>query len=173
MSSARAPVPARLQQAVSLHRQGQLARAREIYAEILVLQPGHFDALHLSGVIAIQSNDPGLALELIGKAIEAQPRSPAARCNRGSAHEALGQFDAALASFEQAIALDPKYLEAHFNRANVLQRLERPDAALAGYDRAIALKPDLAAAHFNRGRLLRRLQRRHEAIQSFDRAIRL
>ena len=160
-----------LEMAVTLHRQGQLARARSLYEEILGLQPRHFDALHLSGVVAIQTNDPKLALERIGKAIDVHPHDAAVHCNHGSALEALGQTDAALASFERAISINPNYLEAHFNRANALHKLERYEAALAGYGSAIAINPKLADAHFNRGKVLRRLQRWDEAKASFDRAI--
>jgi tetratricopeptide (TPR) repeat protein len=160
-----------LQRALTLHRQGQLARARSVYEEILGVQPQHFDALHLSGVVAIQTNNPELALALIAKAIDVHPGNAAVHCNHGSALEALGRTDAALASFARAISINPDYLEAHFNRANVLHKLERYEPALAAYDRAIAINPNLADAHFNRGKVLRRLERWDEAGASFDRAI--
>ncbi len=173
MNTLRGPLPAALRQAVQLHRQGQLARARELYRQILDVQPRHFDALHLSGVIAIQMKDPELALELIGQAIEVHSHDAAAHCNRGSALEALGRLDAALASFEHAVSIDSDHLEAQFNRANVLHKLGRLEPALDAYDRALALQPGLVAAHFNRGRVLRQLRRWDAARENFERAIRL
>jgi tetratricopeptide (TPR) repeat protein len=171
MNPAHGELAAKLRQAVAFHQQGQLARARAIYREILAREPRHFDALHLSGVVAIQTKDPVLALELIGKAIDVHPGSAAAHCNQGSAFEALGQLDAALASFDRAISIDAGHLESQFNRANVLHKRERFESALAGYDRTLALQPTLAAAHFNRGKVLRQLQRWDGARQSFERAI--
>jgi tetratricopeptide (TPR) repeat protein len=171
MSAIRRQIPEKLRQALELHRLGQLTRARAAYREILDVEPRHFDALHLSGVIALQMNEPTVALELIGRAIGINPGGAAAHCNRGSALEALGRLEAALASFEHAVSIDPKHVEAQFNRANVLDKLGRLEPALAAYDRAIELKPSLAVAHFNRGKVLRRLRRWHEAQDSFDRAV--
>jgi tetratricopeptide (TPR) repeat protein len=168
-----AEVPATLRRAVELHRKGDLARARTLYEEILHVQPTHFDALHLSGVIAIQTNDARLAVELISKAIMQYPGSPASHCNKGSALEALREWEAALASYDGAIDLQPNYAEAHYNRGNVLRKLNRCEAALTSYDRAIAIKPDIAQAHFNRGNVLWDLGQFAGACSSFDRAIAL
>jgi hypothetical protein len=48
---------AKLQQAIGLHQAGQLAEAQIIYEEILKMQPGHFDALYLLGIIAKQAKN--------------------------------------------------------------------------------------------------------------------
>ena len=45
----------------------------------------HFDALHLLGVIALQTRHPERAVELIGKAIALKPNYAAAYTNRGKA----------------------------------------------------------------------------------------
>lgn len=163
----------RLQRAVAHHRQGRIAHARALYEAVLEAQPRQFDALHMLGVIALQARDPELALRLIGAAIAVHPGSAAAHSNQGSALEALGRWDAALASFAHAIALDPSHLEAQFNHANLLFQQAQYDAALAGFERAIALQPALLAAHLNRGNTLRRLGRWGEAAESYERAIAL
>ena len=46
---------AKFKQGVALHQQGKLADAERIYGEVLQQQPKHFDALHLLGVIALQT----------------------------------------------------------------------------------------------------------------------
>jgi protein O-GlcNAc transferase len=56
--------------ALALHQRGQLEQARTIYEEILEVHPSNFDVLHLLGVIAAQTADPGRAVQLIGRAIE-------------------------------------------------------------------------------------------------------
>ena len=60
---------AKFNQGVALHQQGRLAEAERIYEEVLRQQPNHFDALHLLGVIAVQTRRTERAVELIGKAI--------------------------------------------------------------------------------------------------------
>ncbi|HEY8099799.1 MAG TPA: tetratricopeptide repeat-containing glycosyltransferase family protein [Burkholderiaceae bacterium] len=165
------PVHAKMQQAVALHQQGQLAQARILYEEVLNVQPRHFDALHYLGVIATQTNDHQGAVELIGKAIEINPDDATAYNNRGLALQALLQLDAALASYDKAIAIQPAYAEAYYNRGNVLQGLKQLHAALASYDKAIAIKREYTKAYSNRGGLLQELKQLDAAIASYDKAI--
>ena len=54
-----------IEKGLSLHQHGQLAQANKVYERILENQPTHFDALHLSGVIAFQTKNFSLALDLI------------------------------------------------------------------------------------------------------------
>ena len=65
---AAAQAQAKFQQGLALHQKGQLARAQEIYRQVLKVQPRHFDALHLLGVIAAQTKNFSQAVELIGRA---------------------------------------------------------------------------------------------------------
>jgi tetratricopeptide (TPR) repeat protein len=166
-------VSAQLQQAVALHRAGQLAQARVMYEAILRLQPRHADAWHLLGVIALQSGDARKGLDWIDRAIGIEPHQARFHGNRGSALQDLRQFDAALTSFDRALALEPKSAELHFNRGNALRDLGKWSAALAGYDEAIALNPDFARAHFNRGNALQVLGQREAALASYQRSIAL
>src|SRR5271165_2841620 len=84
ISSEIAQLPAKFQQALALHRSGRLANAQSIYEQILEIQPAHFEALHLLGVIAAQTNDSRKAVELLDRAIEINPNSAAAHNNKGS-----------------------------------------------------------------------------------------
>ena len=52
-----------------LHQKGDLIAAGEIYSQILKIQPTHFDALHLSGLIAAKNGKHNDAIQLISKAI--------------------------------------------------------------------------------------------------------
>lgn len=161
----------KLRQANALHQTGQLYGARAIYEEILRIQPRHFDALHLLGVVAAQTQDPRRAVKLIDKAIRIDPSNASAHCNKGTALQALKQWDAALACYGRAIALRPDYATAHCNQGIVLGELKRFTTALASYDRAIAVNPDLAEAYSNRGNVLAELGRPDEALESYGRAI--
>jgi len=160
-------------QGVALHRQGKLADAGRIYREVLRSQPNHFDALHLLGLIALQTQHTEWAVELIRKAIRLNPKIAAAHNNLGRALHDLDHPLEALASFDNAIALRPDLAEAYDNRGHVLENLGRYHEALANYDKAIALRPDLAAMHNNRGNVLNRLNRYEEALASYDRALAL
>ena len=164
-------VEAIFQQGLQLHRQGQLAAAKAAYEKVLQHQPHHFDALQLLGAIAGQSDNPALAVELIGRAIAIQPGFAKAHTNLAIALLELHRPQEALSSCERAIALVPDLADAHTNRGLALLKLGRIEEALACHERAIALKPGYADAHSNRGAALYELQRLDDALASYDQAL--
>ncbi len=167
------PLTQLLARALDLHRGGRLQEAQAAYAQVLALQPRHFDALHLSGVLAAQSREFERAERLLAAAVEANPRDPVARNNHGNVLKELGRHDAALRSYDAALALAPDYVACRFNLAVALQEARRLDDAVAEYDRLVALSPDHAEAHGNRGIALAALGRPGDAIASYERAIAL
>jgi tetratricopeptide (TPR) repeat protein len=162
-----------IRRARALHQQGMLAEAGMICGSILRLQPNNSDALHLAGIVALQTGRPEQGIELIGKALRLSGRNAAAHSDLGAGLRALQRHEEALASYNRAIALRPDYARAYYNRAMVLADLQRHAEALASYDRAIALRPDHAEAHANRGAILAGLRRDQDALASYDLAIAL
>jgi predicted O-linked N-acetylglucosamine transferase (SPINDLY family) len=156
-----------------LHQLGQFAQAKSAYEHVLSKQPKHSDALHLLGIVAAQTNNPSLAAELIGKAIEINPNSSQAYFNLGNALQELKRLDEALMNYDKAIALKPDYADAFNNRANTLLSLNRLDEALMSYDKAIAFKPDFANAFINRGNVLKKLNSLDDSLTSYDKALAL
>ncbi|MFU8763376.1 MAG: tetratricopeptide repeat protein [Haliea sp.] len=160
-------------QAVRLHQEGHLQQAQTLYRQVLAAHPRHFDSLHLLGVIALQTGNPELGIELIREAIRLDSKVAAAHFNLGTALLQSRQAEQALASFDRALSLQPDHVSALNNRANVLLELNRPAAALASYDRALALKPGSAEGWYNRGNALLDMGRAEEALASFQRALAL
>lgn len=156
------------EQGVAFHQQGELVLAEQVYQQILRHQPLHFDALHMLGVIAAQCCQSHIAAELIGQALQIQPRHALAHNNRGNALLGLQRYDEALVCYEQASALKPDHVDAHSNRGIALHALGRFSEALASFDAAIELKPSHVDAHFNQGISLKELQRFDEALISFE-----
>src|SRR5665811_1873097 len=56
-----------IQTALKHHQAGRLPQAEAIYRQILQAAPNHPDALHLLGVLAHQTENDGMAVELISK----------------------------------------------------------------------------------------------------------
>ena len=172
------PTPESLfEQGLTLHQKGDFATANEFYQQVLARVPKHFDALHLSGVIAMQTGDNAQAVSLISKALAINPGDPnygPAYNNRGIAYRALFRNEAAIDNFDKALELghaDPAVLaDIHFNRASALKDLKRTPAAIAGFDRVIALQPQHGVAFYRRGQLQLALGRVDDAIVSFRRA---
>lgn len=166
-------VQARFQEGLALHQKGRLAEAQGLYQKVLKMQPRHFEALYLSGVIAAQTNDPLQAVELFGRAIAINPDFVVAHYNRGVTLQVLNRHDEALESYERAVGLKPDHAEALCNRGNALLELKRRDEALESYERALKLKPDYAEALSNRANVLLELQLFDAALESCERALRI
>jgi protein O-GlcNAc transferase len=166
-------VQAKLEQGLALQQQGRLIEAEFFYEEVLRHAPKNVDAMHLLGVLAVQTGRAQRGIDLIRKAIKLDPNFAVAHDNLGSGLRALGRYKDALASHEKAIALKSNYAEAHFNRGNVLKDLNRFDEALASYEKAIALKPNFAKAQFGLAGAFRDQNRRVEAVMHIERTLAL
>src|SRR6478672_5772750 len=90
----------RLRQGLRLHQQGKLTDAEQIYREILRGEPACFEALHMLGVVALQTRKTRESVELITRALQLNPDVAAAHINLGSALIALTRFAEALPSLD-------------------------------------------------------------------------
>jgi protein O-GlcNAc transferase len=160
-----------LRDAIVSHQAGRLADAERMYQAILRVEPNHFDAIHLLGVVQLQRRRFAEARRLIGAALAINDRSADAHSHYGNVLGALGRHEEALASYERALALKPDHVNALANRALALNRLGRHREALASCDQALAFAPNLAEAHNNRSIALNHLGLHEQALASCDRAL--
>ena len=159
--------------AIAFHRQGRWAEAEAHCRETLRTRPAHPGALHLLGVIALQSGQPRDAVDLIVRSLQLNSQQPFALLNLGRALHGVQQPEQALACFDCALQLRPQFVEALISRGNTLRELQRPEAALASFERALQVDPDQAVALYNRGNVLRDLGRTAEALEGYERALRV
>jgi protein O-GlcNAc transferase len=163
-------------EAMAAHRAGRLAEAQQLYADILAVQPAHFDARHLAGVAAMQQGDLVRAVAMIGDAIAADPDNPTfadATNNLAVALKGQGRTAEAIAAYGRVIALRPTHVEALYNRGNLRRDMGLGKPALADYDAALAIQPDNAEAHYNRGVVLTQMGRHGDATAAYETAMRL
>src|SRR3954447_7605022 len=57
------------QRALQSHQASRWAEAERLYGEVLAVEPGHIDALHLLGVLALQTGRAAAGAERIAAAI--------------------------------------------------------------------------------------------------------
>jgi protein O-GlcNAc transferase len=160
-----------LARAVEAHLAGDLDRAEHGYRRVLRSRSGHFDALHMLGMIQYSKGHLDLASRTIGEALAVTPGAPRALSNRSIVRLALADAGGALEDADRALEASPKFSAAHNNRANALVALERFDEALAAYEMALAYDPKLAAAWSGRSVILNRSRHLAEAEASARRAI--
>ncbi len=103
-------------------------------------------------------------------AIEKVP-SERAYVNRATMLRKEGNWDKALAYYNEAMHLNKVDHEAYCNRANIYFDKHMDSLALLDYKAALDLKPDFVPALDNRGALLARAGRSEEALKDLDKAL--
>src|ERR1700676_519389 len=146
--------------ALAAHQQGKLDDAAAFYVQILKTNPADFNAMHLLGVVHLQSGRTEHGVELIQTAVRLNPNVADAYNNLGNGLRILKRLNEALANYDQAIALNPRHADAFNNRALVLWDLSRSEETLAPTQLATA-------------RAQRKSERLKEILRGFDRAIEL
>lgn len=135
-----------LMAALRQHQAGNLAEARRGYEQALDAEPRNADALHLLGVVALQSGEPQAGLDRIRAALSINDAAPAFHDSHGSALRALGRLEEAAAAYRWALDRDAGLVAARFNLANTLAQLGRADEAAAEYRQFLQLVPEHAGA---------------------------
>jgi tetratricopeptide (TPR) repeat protein len=162
-----------MQIAMRHHREGQFARAEEIYRKVLAQSPDHPNALRLLGVIAADHGQAEAGIELIRRAIAINPNDAEYHSNLGNALAKLGKLEEAIAAHQTAARLNPDYAELHYNLANALMKNGQTQEAIGVYRHAVRLKPDFASAHNNLGQALYVNGQFDESLAACRRAIQL
>jgi tetratricopeptide (TPR) repeat protein len=104
------------------HDAGRLAAAEQGYLRILAMDPGHYESLHMMGMLTGQIGRHDVSLEFTDKALAVQPDAPEAHVNRGIALASLDRTAEAEASFRKALALSPGHAKAQ-ESLNILKAL--------------------------------------------------
>jgi Flp pilus assembly protein TadD len=128
-----------LNQAVNVHRKGDLIVADGLYSQILKARPDDFDAQHFLGVLRCQQGRFAEALFLIGGALKTKPNSPTALLHYAVVLDALMHRDEALATYDKVLLIEPNNTEALNNRGNALRELNRLTDARSSYGKALAI----------------------------------
>jgi tetratricopeptide (TPR) repeat protein len=93
--------------------------------------------------------------------------------NQGMKWDKKGEYDQAIAQYDQAIRLDPAYALAYKNRGLAWYEKQQYDRAIADYDQAIRFDPNYALAYNSRGIAWDEKQDYDRAVADYDQAIRL
>lgn len=119
----------RLDLAVSLIAQKQLARAEAELGAVLRARPHDPNALNLLGVVRAQQRRRSEAEQLFLRAIKQSPSLVGAYVNLGQLYVEAGKKDRALWAFGQAVKLSPERSDINYNLALLYE--ERRDCSRA------------------------------------------
>ena len=138
-----------INQAVTVHKSGDLYEAERLYRKILKTDPNHIYANNNIGVLLLGLGKFDEAIKYFKKAIELKPDYPEAHNNLGVILYTLRNYDKAEIGFRNVIKLNPKSAEAFNNLGNSLKEQGKFDEAIIYYKKAIELKQDYLEAHDN------------------------
>ena len=143
-----------LQQALHLHKSGQLTRAATLYARVRQIAPACVEAHHFGGEIELTRNELPVALQLLTRALRLNPANTACALHLGQALLSTGRADQAEAILTHAAKTSPKTAEVWPLLATAFIQQGRVREAVAAYQKAVEAKPEWADAHDKLGGLL-------------------
>jgi tetratricopeptide (TPR) repeat protein/SAM-dependent methyltransferase len=157
--------------AVEHFNAGRLDEAERLCRDVLMFNRGHFDAMHMLGIIATRYNNLAGATEILGRALAINPRSPECHFNLAQVLRNQGRHAEAFDHLGQATTLRPGYVSAQLALADMLAQQNALDEARARYEQALAAEPQLVEARHSLANLLRQQGRIDEAADQFQQVI--
>jgi tetratricopeptide (TPR) repeat protein len=158
-------------QAVAMHRQGDLAGAEDAYLRLLSLEPNNPHVRHPLGVLRAQQGRAAEALALLEGVVAQSPPDAGLLKDYAMVLAGVGRNEDALAVFDRALELKPGDLELTQLHVEALLRLKRHAEVLALTDRALASRPATAILLHQRGLALAGLGRHGDAESCFARVL--
>lgn len=161
------------QDALCIHRQGDLDSAEKMYREILDADQKNTAVLHLLAILLAQKQDYSAAKNIIDRAILESPTDPSLYVTLGNILKNLNHLDDAIANYQTALRMQPNSSVTHNNLGNVYYHREQFKEATTHYLEALRIDPNYADAHFNLALIFTRINQEEKAIEQLRLAIQL
>jgi predicted O-linked N-acetylglucosamine transferase (SPINDLY family) len=153
------------------HQSGNIEQALIAYREILKLDENHFDALHLSGLIAAANKNFEKAVILIKRALKIKSNNATAHSNLGIVFFEMKKFDLAIQSHKKSIKINSKNKTSFYNLALAFEKDSRIHDAIEAYKTALSLDHSYYEALVNLGNLLQKDNKLLDAIYFYNKSI--
>lgn len=160
-----------IQAALGAQQAGRLEEAKALYEGLLDERPDTPDALHLLGVICLQSGDPAAGIDYMRRALALVPDDVQICLNLAGALKSLGRADEAIGCLSDLAGVVKDTPSIHLTLADILDELKNHDEAEVHYRRALELSPDDGAALTGLGRVMRNKGRDGEAEAAWRRVL--
>lgn len=155
-----------LDEAVELHRAGDLSGAAARYNQVLNREPFNAGVLFLLGEIAVRQGCNGLAINVLSNAISIHPTAEAYNA-LGCAYRAENYYTEACTAWERGIAIEST-ADMHNNLASVYSDHGQPEKALGYLRKALEMDPRSRNAKWNRALALLTLRQWPEAWEDHE-----
>ncbi len=158
-------------EAVNLHRAGQVEKAEPLYRAVLALYPTHAEASYNLGVIYHAQRRLPEAVIAYRDAIFFRSDYVDAYSNLGTVLKEQGKRKEALIFYQQALRFMPQHVLSLSNLGVLLNDMGRTEDAVAAFHQALALSPDYEWAYLNLSPALLERGDREGSIEACRRAI--
>ncbi|REK10448.1 MAG: tetratricopeptide repeat protein [Planctomycetota bacterium] len=158
-------------QGTRLHQAGRLAEAEQVYRRVLAADPGHAQALHQLGMLAMQARQFDTAVDLISRAIRSDRMQPAFHANLGEAYRHSGRRAEAAECYQKALKLQPKLAQVHAVLGILRHEEGKLDEAAAALREALRLQPEDTRTRARLGHVLDEQNKFAEAETCFRRVL--
>src|SRR5687768_1025499 len=152
-----------LQPAIDHHRAGRLGEAEAAYRAAVARNPRDARALHLLGMLLIQSRRPGEAVQLLQRAALIAPNIADVHFALAESLRLTGAYAEAEAAYRKSLAIRPLFPPAHNMLGVALVQQGKLESAILAWQRAIQLKADFPEAYANLGAALAQQEKYSEA----------
>lgn len=172
----RSPAVAWRQRGRLLNQQGDFDQALTAYDRTLLLEPEDSLTLAYRCQVFVNLNQLQDAIDSCQQALAGNgnwgSESAALAWNfQGVAQQQLGQYDEAIAAYDQALSIDPENVTTWTNQGRLLELLQRPEEALVSYTQAVTLQADHSRALVGQCAMLNQLGQYDAALEACDQAI--
>lgn len=131
-------------------RQGRFVEAERLFAEGVALAPDFREARGRYALLLLDRLDkPGPALEQIEILIKQDPAHPGYRAVRAAILGLIGDYDGAIAQYEDVLARQPRDHRSWLRYGHMLKTVDRVADAVAAYRQAIVLQPGNGEAYWS------------------------
>ena len=131
-----------VEQANELAMHNQLSEAQDLLRQALEKNPENAFAYSQQAKIYFSMKQPQPARAAITKALQIQPYQPDFLFVRGVIEAGEGNFEAALASFNEVTLINPKEADAYYEIGKIYMQKNDRSRALAAFRKAAELSPD-------------------------------
>src|SRR5262245_9443798 len=145
----RGEIGAVFREAIRLHETGAVARAEQIYREVLAADADAADAWNMLAVALCQQNRLEPAAEAAERATTLRPNAAPYWLTRGNIAAARRLESEAQSSFRRAVEINPVFTEAHYWLGRSCQREGKLADAIAAYREALRSAPQVAEIHYH------------------------
>ncbi len=152
-------------------QKGNVDRADKLLRDALVKNRNNIDALYLLGLVGCRTQHWVEAVELIGRAIEIDPRRIKYYGDLGVAQLALERFDDAMSSFQQLLSHEPENALALFNMGRTLVLSGKRSEAIPLIEQAVITQPTFLEARRALASLLLDHGRAPDAVDQYEKII--